>query len=101
MEIKEAKEWEVQTYKTSKGFAIYSKDRCIAERWQDNISQEEHNNIAHLIAAAPDLLEFALSFSRLLANGDIELMKAKKGSEKELGDMVRLNIKAIEKVFKN
>lgn len=59
MEFKGTKDWEVQTYKTNVGFAIYSTDlgRCIAERWQDNISQKEHNKIAHLIAAAPDLLK--------------------------------------------
>ncbi len=57
---------------------------------------EAHAN-ATLIAAAPELLAFALKFSEQLASGEIEILQAKKGSEKVVSDMVTLNIEAINK----
>lgn len=62
-----------------------------------NIIEGEAKANAKLIAAAPELLEFAQAFSSQLANGIIDILKAKEGHNKEVADMVRLNISAIKK----
>jgi hypothetical protein len=60
----------------------------------DNIEEVYAN--AKLITAAPELLEFAKAFSKLLANGEMDI-EAKDGYYKEVADMVGLNINAIQK----
>ena len=64
---------------------------------ENGISEEENLANATVMAAAPELLEFALLFSSQLANGKIDTLKARKGEEKEVANMVRMNIKAIQK----
>jgi len=58
---------------------------------------DEAVKTAKMLSATPELLAFALRFSEQLASGKIDVLKAKTGHEKEVADMVRLNIKAIEK----
>ena len=54
-------------------------------------NQQEHERLNKLE-------EFASMFSYQLANGIIDVLKAKEGHEKEVADMVRLNVDLIQQL---
>ena len=99
--------WSASQSSTSNHCVILGDKQTIAEtkdildsKNNPVFTREQHlanaERIVHCVNHFDELLEFAKSFSKLFANGDIELLKAKEGKWKEVADMVKLNVKALE-----
>ncbi len=86
-------EWRVSPVNTNgtDGFEIHYSDdgECITDHVYELVD-------AKLISAAPELLKFAKAFSKILANGEMDI-HAKDGFNKDVADMIRLNIIALQK----
>ena len=61
-----------------------------------SMTEKEADELIVLIENAPEMLEFAKSFSSILANGEMSII-AENGFNKKVADMVGANVKIIQK----